>query len=259
MGYLDLYNNELSGNTFRLYVSDYGKSLLTAPGGLFYAIEKFGLSDLDMDYRRFVNDGSCTDQTSYSAVTGSCFYDLPDLRGGQPVSLSGTIGTTAAIMSGPRCVIKSGVKELYETSLGVSPVLSSLHAEYNPPEDLKEIKIPDSGVINGCWAEGESVQRFFPSYCTTCADFNLDGLVDYEDLKTFLTYLNTKSIGNNNLVGDFNGDGVVDKVDLYVFLNCLRYNGHDIMEYCEDKEIFCMLCNKLGNESPCNGDCLRCI
>ena len=138
MGYLDLYNNELSGNTFRLYVSDYGKSLLTAPGGLFYAIEKFGLSDLDMDYRRFVNNGSCTDQTSYSAVTGSCFYDLPDLRGGQPVSLSGTIGTTAAIMSGPRCVIKSGVKELYETSLGVSPVLSSLHAEYNPPEDLKE-------------------------------------------------------------------------------------------------------------------------
>ena len=233
MGYLDLYNNELSGNTFRLYVSDYGKSLLTAPGGLFYAIEKFGLSDLDMDYRRFVNNGSCTDQTSYSAVTGSCFYDLPDLR--------------------------SGVKELYETSLGVSPVLSSLHAEYNPPEDLKEIKIPDSGVINGCWAEGESVQRFFPSYCTTCADFNLDGLVDYEDLKTFLTYLNTKSIGNNNLVGDFNGDGVVDKIDLYVFLNCLRYNGHDIMEYCEDKEIFCMLCNKLGNESPCNGDCLRCI
>ena len=126
MGYLDIYNNELSGNTFRLYVSDYGKSLLTSTGGLFYAIEKFGLSDLDMDYRKFVNDGSCTGQTSYSALTGSCFYDLPDLRGGEPVSLSAAMGTTSAVMVGPRWDIKSGIKESYNTSLGVKFVTRDL-------------------------------------------------------------------------------------------------------------------------------------
>ena len=39
MGYLDLNNNVMSGNTFRLYLSDYGKSLWAATGGFFYAID----------------------------------------------------------------------------------------------------------------------------------------------------------------------------------------------------------------------------
>ena len=257
MGYLDIYNNDLSGNTCRVYVSDYGKSLLTATGGFFNAIEKFTLSDLDIDYRRFVNNGSCTGQTTYSALTGSCFYDLPDLRGGDPLSLSATVGTSAAVMVGTRCEMKSGVKYLYDTSLGVSPVLSSLHVTHTSSDG--EIKEDISGSINQCWIKGSTVSNLFPSFCTTCADFNLDGRVDYEDLKTFIHYMGGTSDSDGILVGDFNGDGKVDLFDFYIFLNCLRYNGFTGDGYCEDKEIFCLLCDKLGENSPCNADCLTCI
>tara|TARA_B100001564_G_scaffold359720_1_gene382592 strand:+ start:968 stop:1747 length:780 start_codon:yes stop_codon:yes gene_type:complete len=259
MGYLDIYNNDLSGNTCRVYVSDYGKSLLTAQGGFFHAIEKFTLSDLDIDYRKFVGNGSCTGQTTYSALTGSCFYDLPDLRGGDPISLSADMGTTAAVMEGTRCEVENGIKYLYNTSLGVSPVLSSLHVRYTPTEHEDEIKEDISGSINQCWKNGSTVSNLFPSYCTTCADFNLDGRVDYEDFKTFLQYMGSSSDGDDVLVGDFNGDGKVDMFDFYIFSNCLRYNGFNGNEYCTDKEIFCLLCDKLGPNSPCNGDCLTCI
>ena len=88
MGFLNLYNNSLSGNTLRVYLSDYGKAVLTSQVSLLDAIEKFGLADSDIDYRRFVGVGSCVDTisvtgdcgvtgTTVSALTDSCFYDLP--------------------------------------------------------------------------------------------------------------------------------------------------------------------------------------
>ena len=45
MGFLNLYNNSLSGNTLRVYLSDYGKAVLTSQVSLLDAIEKFGLAD----------------------------------------------------------------------------------------------------------------------------------------------------------------------------------------------------------------------
>ena len=85
MAFLNIHNNSLSGNTMRLYLSDYGKAVLTSQVSLLDAIQKFGLSDSDIDYRRFVGNGSCVDNisvtgdcgitgTSVSALTGSCFY-----------------------------------------------------------------------------------------------------------------------------------------------------------------------------------------
>ena len=43
MGFLNIYNNGVSGNTFSVYLTDYGKSLFSHGGGFFNAIDKFGL------------------------------------------------------------------------------------------------------------------------------------------------------------------------------------------------------------------------
>ena len=42
MGYLDIYNNILSGNTFRIYLSDYGRSIIGTGNGLLDTIAQFG-------------------------------------------------------------------------------------------------------------------------------------------------------------------------------------------------------------------------
>jgi len=64
---------------------------------------------------------------------------------------------------------------------------------------------------------------------------------------------------NNELIGDFDGDGIVGVKDLNSFLKCLGNNGENIFEYCKDEYVFCMLCEYMGKESPCNGDCMTCI
>ena len=76
MAYLDIHNKGLSGNTCRIYLSDYGKSLLASCGGFMDKISKFGLSDNDVDYRRFVGDGSCAGENNASGFSSTCFYDL---------------------------------------------------------------------------------------------------------------------------------------------------------------------------------------
>lgn len=259
MGYLDIHNKSLSGNTFRIYLSDYGKNLLSSGGGFFSAVSKFGLSDSDIDYRRFVGDGDCVSQTSLSALTGSCFYDLPDLRSGEPTSFSGSYGSTPSVMVGPVSDIVSGVMKLYDTSVGVNPVRSTLWSKYKKPENVDEVEEPQSGMFSNCWTVGESVAGYFPSYCTTCADFNGDGIVGLDDLKTLLQMMGSSVGTTNELIGDFNGDGKVDGNDLTSFINCMRHNGTDINSFCSDKEVFCLLCEHLGESSPCNGDCLGCI
>jgi hypothetical protein len=60
-------------------------------------------------------------------------------------------------------------------------------------------------------------------------------------------------------MGDFNGDGKVDILDLNSFMECMKFNNIDINNFCSDKEVFCLLCEHLGNKSPCNGDCLKCV
>ena len=40
MGYLGIYNNTLSGNTFRLYLSDYGRSVIGTGNGLLDSIRQ---------------------------------------------------------------------------------------------------------------------------------------------------------------------------------------------------------------------------
>ena len=135
MGYLGIYNNTLSGNTFRLYLSDYGRSIIGTGKGLMGSITQFGLGDSDIDYRRFVGSGSCSGQTGLSAFTGSCFYDLPDARGGEPTSTKQSFGTLPSIFRGARTNIKSGVISLLDTTLGVGPTnTSTLWAKYKKPE-----------------------------------------------------------------------------------------------------------------------------
>jgi len=258
MGYLGINNNELSGNTFRIYLSDYGRNLLARGRGIYHHIEKFGLSDLDIDYRKFSPTGNCHSQLGLSALTGSCFYDLPDLRG-VTTSISADCGTNPAVMVGPRTTYISGNYTQYQTTLGSNPINSSLWAKCTSNGDTK-IESPPGGMKSSCWSQANSVSEFFPTYCTTCADFNYDGMVDLQDLKMFINLIGSKIGNQSELIGDFNGDGVVDDKDLQSFLKCMRYStGKDILNYCEDKEVFCGLCLHLGSNSPCNGDCITCI
>tara|TARA_R110000803_G_scaffold39998_8_gene86154 strand:+ start:1131 stop:1940 length:810 start_codon:yes stop_codon:yes gene_type:complete len=269
MGFLNIHNNSLSGNTLRMYLSDYGKAVLTSEVSLLDAIEKFGLSDSDIDYRRFTGNGSCVDAisvtgdcgvtgTSVSALTGSCFYDLPDSRGGNPLVLSGDYGTLASVMIGPTFEMKKGNIKFYNTSVGSNYNHSTLWSAYQEAIPHQKVEIPASGMKNSCWSFGGSVTSYFPSYCLTCADFNEDGYVDINDFKTFLSFMGNET-KNNELVGDFDGDGVVGVKDLNSFLRCLGNNGENILEYCKDEYVFCMLCDSLGKDSPCNGDCITCI
>ena len=267
MGYLNLYNNTVSGNTLRLYLSDYGKSVLTSNKSIFLEIEKFGLSDSDIDYRRFTNSGSCVSQinlsgvcdstTSVSALTGSCFYDLPDIRGGEPLTLSGSYGTVGTVMKGVVHEIKNNNIKSYNTSLGINPVQSTLWANYNDSGTQDKIQTPGSAIESSCWGKS-SVSMYFPTYCVTCADFNNDGKVDLDDYKTFLSFMGGES-KTSELVGDFDGDGIVGEEDLNSFLRCLSYNGENILEFCTDKYVFCTLCEYMGSKSPCNGDCITCV
>ena len=263
MGYLGIHNNTISGNTFRIYLSDYGRNLLSRGKGIYNNIAKFGLSDLDIDYRKFAPTGTCRTQLGLSALTGSCFYDLPDLRG-VPTTISADCGTNPAVMIGPRCDYVSGVYTQYQTSIGSNPIRSSLWANCGNTTQAKvsnpEIDSPKASIQSSCWSYGNSVQNLYPSYCFTCADFNNDGKVDINDLKTFIGLLGTKLDNQLELIGDFNGDGVVDNKDLDSFLRCMRHSvNKDILNYCDDKEVFCALCHHLGNKSPCNGDCITCI
>jgi len=259
MAYLDIHNNTLSGNTFRLYLSDYGKFTLASTGSLYHSIEKFGLSDRDIDYRRFTTGGTCQSESGLSALSSSCFYDLPDSRGGELTTMSGGIVTYGSVMVGPRYEIQTGLSKLLNTSLGVAPQPSNIWLKYNARNRPTEIEQPDSGMFNTCWKLGHSVVSFFPSFCWTCADFNHDGEIDGDDLKIFLNLMGNEKDGTQQLVGDFNGDGLVDMEDFNTFINCMKHSGKDIMDFCVDKEVFCLLCEHLGKDSPCNGDCIGCI
>jgi len=259
MGYLDIHNKGLSGNTCRIYLSDYGKSVLATCSGLADKISKFGLSDNDVDYRRFVGDGSCVGQDKGTGFTSTCFYDLPDSRGGEPITFSADYGTNASICVGPRFTFNNNRINFYETSLGVTPIKSTMWMNYTTQTE-GEIPEPQSGLHNSCWVIGNNSSMYYPTCCYTCADFTNTGSLNLEDLKFFLTLMGSKESSiKNTLVGDFNGDGVVDRKDLEIMMNCLYHSGYKLNEMCNDKEIFCLMCDKLGENSFCNGDCFTCI
>ena len=259
MGYLDIHNKGLSGNTCRIYLSDYGKSILASCSGLADKISKFGLSDNDVDYRRFVGNGSCVGENEGTAFTQTCFYDLPDARGGEPISFSADYGTNASISKGPRFTFNNNRISFYDTSLGVTPITSTMWMNYTTQKQ-GEIPQPQSGLHDSCWVIGSNSGRYYPTCCYTCADFTNSGMVGIEDLKFFLTLIGSTSTSiKNTLVGDFNGDGIVDTKDLNIMVNCLQHNGLQMEEMCRDKEVFCLMCDKLGVDSFCNGDCFTCI
>ena len=259
MGYLDLNNNVMSGNTFRLYLSDYGKSVLTSGDGLYNAIQKFGLSDNDIDYRKFVGSGSCSGQTGVSGFSDGCFTDIPDSRGLIPTTTEVMFGELSPVMAGPSVKIKDNRIKTYDTTLGFNPDVSTIWAKYTTPTKKGEIKEPLAGTFSGCWTVGDSVAQFYPSFCTACADLNGDGVVDIEDCKLLINFMGSTADPGEELMGDLNGDGVVDVKDLFLLYSCIGGLNYKPLEYCNDTEIFCMLCDRLGNESPCTGDCTKCI
>ena len=259
MAYLNINNNILSGNTFRTYLTDYGKSRLISGDGFFSAVSKFGLSDNEIDYRKFINSGNCVSNVELSGLTSTCFYDLLDERGGEPITWSVDFGSLASVMVGPRYDVKSGNIVNYDTSLGTNPGISTLWADYEEPISVDELRIPISGSLDACWEPGTTITPYYPSYCTVCADFNGDGKIDINDMKIFLSLLGTKHKEGKELVGDFNGDGTVDVNDLNSFMECVNYINPQATDFCKDKEVFCLACTKLGNTQLCPGDCRNCV
>ena len=260
MGYLNIHNVTLSGNTFKLYLTDYGKTLLTTGNGFVHAIKKFGLSDSDIDYRAFVDSGNCVSDVDLSALTTSCFYDIPGSRGRVQQNTEVNYGTLSAVMAGPSCEVKDSRVLTYDLGIGTNPVNSTLWANYKPSKIVDGINEPSTGTFSNCWTVGSSAANFFPTYCTACADFNGDGILDKEDFKLLINLLGSTAEEGEELIGDFNGDGKVDVADLAFFNKCLLAAGSkSYLSYCTDNEIYCMLCDKLGEKSICSGGCIKCI
>ena len=258
MAFLDLKGEGITGNTFTMYLSDYGKSVL-ANGFLgnlnfFNSINKFGLSDKGMDYRRFSTDfsGNCVNQIGFSALTGSCFYDIVNDRGGVPLSSTTAttvdFGCTQSILKGPRVQIINNTVILTDTDQGTAPDDSTLWHTFSYQGD-------SSPMMSNCWKVGGNITPFLPTYCMACADFNKDNVVDKEDLATFLQSWGGQAFNENELIGDFNGDGVVNNEDLDAFLKCWEVMGPDTTPNpCSDVDSFCMMYYYLGMNSPCKGN-----
>ena len=244
MGYLNTYSASSTTKTLKVYLTDYGKSVMVGGNNLMSAITKFGLSDNDINYVGMVDNG-CVSSTG---VSTSCFHDIPDNRGGTQSNVDRSYGSLDSVMSGPTCDIVNNVVDI----IGNTVIKSTLWSTGSYKEETK-------GMIHGCWGVGDSVARFYPTYCTICTDFNGDGVIDIDDFKSFITTINDTADKDENLVGDFNGDGVVDIKDLDLLIKCLPNNTTTLQEYCTDMNVFCLLCNKLGDESPCSGDCTKCI
>ena len=244
MGYLNTYSAGSVTKTLKVYLTDYGKSVMVGGNNLMSAITKFGLSDNDINYVGMVDTG-CVSSTG---VSTSCFHDIPDNRGGTQSIADRSYGSLDSVMSGPTCDIVNNVVDI----VGNTVIKSTLWSTGSGVEETK-------GMIHGCWGVGESVARFYPTYCTICTDFNDDGVVNIDDFKSFITTINDTADEGEDLVGDFNGDGVVDMKDLNLLIKCLPNKTSALQEYCKDNSVFCILCDKLGDKSPCSGDCTKCI
>ena len=181
-------------------------------------------------------------------VNTNCFHDIPDNRGAVQSTADRSYGSLESIMSGPKCNVNNNSVDI----LGNTVVKSTLWATGIDEGETK-------AMTNGCWSVGESIVRFHPTYCKICTDFNGDGVTDIEDFKSFITTINDTADKGEDLVGDFNGDGVVDIKDLDLLVKCLPKKTTTLQEYCKDSSVFCILCYKLGDESPCSGDCTKCI
>ena len=244
MGYLNTYSADTTTKTLKVYLTDYGKSVMVGGNNLMSAITKFGLSDNDINYIG-MNDDDCVND---GVINTNCFHDIPDNRGVVQSTADRSFGSLDSVMVGPKCDVVSNTVDI----LGNTVIKSTLWSTGIDEEETK-------AMIHGCWGVGESIVRYYPTYCNVCTDFNGDGITDIEDFKSFITTINDTADEGEDLVGDFNGDGVVDIKDLDLLVKCLPGKTITLQEYCKDVSIFCMLCNKLGDESPCSGDCTKCI
>ena len=59
-------------------------------------------------------------------------------------------------------------------------------AKYKKPEKPEEIENPTSGNFETCWQVGHNITEFYPAYCISCADFNGDGSLSYEEFSESL-------------------------------------------------------------------------
>ena len=243
MGYLNTYDAS-TPNTFKMYLTDYGKSVIIGGNNIISSITKFGLSDNDINYVGMVDD----DCVSNGVISADCFHDIPDNRGAVQTSADRIYGSLDSVMSGPTCGVNNNSIDM----LGNTVIKSTLWAT---GIDTTETK----AMLNGCWTVGQSIVVYYPTYCNVCTDFNGDGITDIGDFKSFITTINDTAEKDEDLVGDFNGDGVVDIEDLNLLIKCLPKKKSTLQEYCLDSGVFCILCDKLGDKSPCSGDCTRCI
>jgi len=243
MGYLNTYNAS-SPNTFKIYLTDYGKSVIVGGNNLISSITKFGLSDNDINYVGMVDD----DCVSAGVISADCFHDIPDVRGAIQSTADRSYGSLDSVMSGPTCGVNNNSVDI----IGNTVIKSTLWATGSDGIETK-------GMINGCWTVGESIVVYYPTYCNACTDFNGDGTTDIDDFKSFITTINDTAEEGEDLVGDFNGDGVVDIEDLNLLVRCLPKKITSLQKYCLDSSVFCLLCDKLGDKSPCSGDCTKCI
>ena len=42
-------------------------------------------------------------------------------------------------------------------------------------------------------------------------------------------------------------------------MECANYIGVGPLDFCSDREVFCLACTKLGNTAICPGDCRDCV
>jgi|TARA_R110000765_G_scaffold418874_1_gene522668 hypothetical protein len=244
MGYLNTYSAGSETKTLKIYLTDYGKSVMVGGNNLVSAITKFGLSDNDINYVGMVDEDCVND----GVISTNCFHDVPDVRGAVQSTADRNYGSLDSIMNGPKCDVNHSTVNV----LGNTVIPSTL---WSTGSDGIEAK----GMIHGCWGVGESIVIYYPTYCNVCTDFNGDGITDIEDFKSFITTINDTADEGEDLVGDFNGDGVVDSKDLDLLIKCLPNKTITLQEYCKDSSVFCLLCDKLGDESPCPGNCTKCI
>ena len=103
MAYLDTYSASSSGHTFKVYLTDYGKSVIVGGNNMISAITRFGLSDNDINYLGIASDGCVTN----GIISTDCFHDMPDVRGGIQTSADRLYGSFDSVMSGPKCKVNN--------------------------------------------------------------------------------------------------------------------------------------------------------
>ena len=224
MGFISTANT----NTLEVSLTDYGKSVLlgNAGGGLMEQIVKFGLSDGDVDYRRFTGNsstqsyGPCYDQSlsvnpNMVSLSGDCFYNYPDIRGRYGVEVC-----DLAVLDGPTT---DGTTILYNP-----PKTGNLW--YSTKKDLES---------KGCFEKGVDIRSLgLNEYGCKCSQFGIyrddisdkggvkPGYPTYTDVVQMFNYVkNPRHFTDDNFkIGDFTGAGEINCDDFCWVVSCYK-NG----------------------------------